>query len=141
MSPTKSQILYHNLILAIRSTQETLEGVAKFLERAANTFSWEIPFSCYVLIVVFFIITIVLYFVPLRLLLSVWGTNKVSFFQTSWRSKTCHMHSTWCSICLDDFIISNILFSITNSYYWNRIYKAKTFHHVKWRAFHELIWT
>ena len=80
LSPTKSQRSKLNPSSAIRSTQETLEGVAKFLERAANTFSWEIPFSCYVLVVLFFVITIVLYFVPLRLLLSVWGTNKVRFY-------------------------------------------------------------
>ena len=57
--------------------QETLETVASYLERAQNTFKWKLPFSSIVLLIAVSIITLVLYSVPLRTLLSVWGINKV----------------------------------------------------------------
>ena len=62
---------------ALRSTQDTLETIASMLERAANTFNWTIPFASRVLASLLIIISVVLYLVPIRLLLSLWGINKI----------------------------------------------------------------
>jgi hypothetical protein len=62
---------------ALRSTQDTLEMIASNLERLRNTFKWKIPFSCYVLSTAVIVISIVLFFIPIRILLSLWGINKI----------------------------------------------------------------
>ena len=64
---------------ALRNAQDTLETVASYLERIRNTFKWILPFSSIVLLIAVIIISVVLFLVPLRTLLSVWGINKVCY--------------------------------------------------------------
>ena len=66
-----------DLFLALRNAQDTLEGIAEILEKIQNTWNWEIGFSSATLSIAVFTITIVLYFLPIRILLSLWGVNKV----------------------------------------------------------------
>ncbi|CBY18638.1 unnamed protein product [Oikopleura dioica] len=62
---------------ALRNAQDTLEGVAEILEKIQNTWNWEIGFSSATLSIAVFIITFVLYLVPIRIMLSLWGVNKI----------------------------------------------------------------
>jgi len=56
--------------------QKQLGFLAHVLESIKNVFNFSVPFLSWLAFVVVFIITIVLYFVPLRVLLLIWGTNK-----------------------------------------------------------------
>merc|ERR1712106_1179545 len=56
--------------------QGHLGFLAHVLESVKNFFNFSVPFLSWLAFVVVFIITIVLYFVPLRVLLILWGTNK-----------------------------------------------------------------
>ena len=71
------KILRLTIFVALRNAQDTLEGIAEILEKIQNTWNWEIGFSSATLSIAVFIITIVLYFLPIRILLSLWGVNKV----------------------------------------------------------------
>ncbi|KAM4875331.1 multiple C2 and transmembrane domain-containing protein 1 isoform 3-T3 [Thomomys bottae] len=69
-----------NKIYAIQevcvSVQNILDEVASFGERIKNTFNWTVPFLSWLAIVAFCVFTVVLYFIPLRYLVLVWGINK-----------------------------------------------------------------
>ncbi|XP_012577395.1 PREDICTED: multiple C2 and transmembrane domain-containing protein 1 isoform X1 [Condylura cristata] len=69
-----------NKIYAIQevciSVQNILEEVASFGERIKNTFNWTVPFLSWLAIVAFCMFTIILYFIPLRYIVLVWGINK-----------------------------------------------------------------
>lgn len=56
--------------------QGHLGFLAHVLESVKNVFNFSVPFLSWLAFVVVFIITIVLYYVPLRVLLILWGTNK-----------------------------------------------------------------
>merc|ERR1719330_419288 len=56
--------------------QGHLGFLAHVLESVENVFNFSVPFLSWLAFVVVFIVTIVLYFVPLRVLLILWGTNK-----------------------------------------------------------------
>merc|ERR1719382_1421761 len=56
--------------------QKQLGFLAHVLESIKNVFNFSVPFLSWLAFVVVFIITVVLYFVPLRVLLLIWGTNK-----------------------------------------------------------------
>nr|XP_047139595.1 multiple C2 and transmembrane domain-containing protein 2 isoform X3 [Hydra vulgaris] len=56
--------------------QNHLNNIASFGERIKNTFAWTVPFLSYLLMVILLLATIVLYIVPLRYLLLLWGINK-----------------------------------------------------------------
>ncbi|NXT19276.1 MCTP1 protein, partial [Syrrhaptes paradoxus] len=58
------------------SVQNILDEVASFGERIKNTFNWTVPFLSWLAIVALFVFTIILYFVPLRYIVLVWGINK-----------------------------------------------------------------
>ncbi|XP_075399187.1 multiple C2 and transmembrane domain-containing protein 1 isoform X2 [Tenrec ecaudatus] len=69
-----------NKIYAIQevcvSVQNVLDGVASFGERIKNTFNWTVPFLSWLAIVALCVFTVVLYFIPLRYIVLVWGINK-----------------------------------------------------------------
>ncbi|XP_077901127.1 multiple C2 and transmembrane domain-containing protein 1 isoform X4 [Ictidomys tridecemlineatus] len=69
-----------NKIYAIQevcvSVQNILDEVASFGERIKNTFNWTVPFLSWLAIVALCVFTIILYFVPLRYIVLVWGINK-----------------------------------------------------------------
>nr|XP_054756528.1 multiple C2 and transmembrane domain-containing protein 1-like isoform X1 [Lytechinus pictus] len=59
-----------------QTIQNTLDQVACLGERVKNTFNFTVPWLSYLAIIVLFIVTIVLYFIPLRYLILAWGINK-----------------------------------------------------------------
>ncbi|XP_060091668.1 multiple C2 and transmembrane domain-containing protein 1 isoform X3 [Heteronotia binoei] len=58
------------------SVQNILDEVASFGERIKNTFNWTVPFLSWLAIVAFSVFTVILYFIPLRYIVLVWGINK-----------------------------------------------------------------
>ncbi|KAM4707822.1 multiple C2 and transmembrane domain-containing protein 1 isoform 3-T3 [Discoglossus pictus] len=58
------------------SVQGVLDEVASIGERIKNTFNWTVPFLTWLAIIALCLLTAVLYFIPLRYLVLVWGINK-----------------------------------------------------------------
>ncbi|KAM6363112.1 multiple C2 and transmembrane domain-containing protein 1 [Pluvialis apricaria] len=58
------------------SVQNILDEVASLGERIKNTFNWTVPFLSCLAIVALCVFTIILYFIPLRYIVLVWGINK-----------------------------------------------------------------
>ncbi|NXJ67657.1 MCTP1 protein, partial [Rostratula benghalensis] len=58
------------------SVQNILDEVASLGERIKNTFNWTVPFLSCLAIVALLVFTIILYFIPLRYIVLVWGINK-----------------------------------------------------------------
>ncbi|XP_072215153.1 multiple C2 and transmembrane domain-containing protein 1 isoform X4 [Excalfactoria chinensis] len=58
------------------SVQNILDDVASFGERIKNTFNWTVPFLSWLAIVALCVFTVILYFIPLRYIVLVWGINK-----------------------------------------------------------------
>nr|XP_044635969.1 multiple C2 and transmembrane domain-containing protein 1 isoform X11 [Equus asinus] len=69
-----------NKIYAIQevciSVQNILDEVASFGERIKNTFNWTVPFLSWLAIIALCVFTVILYFIPLRYIVLVWGINK-----------------------------------------------------------------
>ncbi|XP_053154643.1 multiple C2 and transmembrane domain-containing protein 1 isoform X4 [Hemicordylus capensis] len=58
------------------SVQNVLDEVASSGERIKNTFNWTVPFLSWLAIVALCVFTAILYFIPLRYIVLVWGINK-----------------------------------------------------------------
>ncbi|NXX86656.1 MCTP1 protein, partial [Urocolius indicus] len=58
------------------TVQNALDEVASFGERIKNTFNWTVPFLSWLAIVALSVFTVILYFIPLRYIVLVWGINK-----------------------------------------------------------------
>ncbi|XP_029108771.1 multiple C2 and transmembrane domain-containing protein 1-like isoform X2 [Scleropages formosus] len=58
------------------SVQSALDEVASYGERIKNTFNWTVPFLSCLAIVVLSIGTVVIYFIPFRYIVLIWGVNK-----------------------------------------------------------------
>uniref|UniRef100_A0A803KA54 Multiple C2 domains, transmembrane 1 n=1 Tax=Xenopus tropicalis TaxID=8364 RepID=A0A803KA54_XENTR len=58
------------------SVQNVLDEVASIAERIKNTFNWTVPFLTWLAIIALCLLTAVLYFIPLRYIVLVWGINK-----------------------------------------------------------------
>nr|QEN96195.1 multiple C2 domain and transmembrane region protein 1a isoform 2 [Danio rerio] len=58
------------------SVQNALDEVASYGERIKNTFNWTVPFLSWLAIVALCVVTLVLYFIPLRYIVLAWGVNK-----------------------------------------------------------------
>ncbi|TRY67420.1 hypothetical protein TCAL_09079 [Tigriopus californicus] len=56
--------------------QNGLGLVAHVLESLGNVFNFSVPFLSWMAFVIFCIVTLILYFVPLRAIIFVWGINK-----------------------------------------------------------------
>ncbi|XP_029399993.1 multiple C2 and transmembrane domain-containing protein 1 isoform X4 [Mus pahari] len=69
-----------NKIYAIQevcvSVQNILDEAASLGERIKNTFNWTVPFLSWLAIVALCVFTAILYFIPLRYIVLVWGINK-----------------------------------------------------------------
>lgn len=69
-----------NKIYAIQevcvSVQNILDEAASLGERVKNTFNWTVPFLSWLAIVALCVFTAILYFIPLRYIVLVWGINK-----------------------------------------------------------------
>ncbi|KAM5171326.1 multiple C2 and transmembrane domain-containing protein 2 [Mantella aurantiaca] len=58
------------------TVQNILEEIACFGERIKNTFNWSIPFLSLLACFILLIATFILYFIPLRYIILIWGINK-----------------------------------------------------------------
>uniref|UniRef100_A0A3P9M0G8 Multiple C2 domains, transmembrane 1a n=1 Tax=Oryzias latipes TaxID=8090 RepID=A0A3P9M0G8_ORYLA len=58
------------------SVQNALDEVASYGERIKNTFNWTVPFLSWLAIVALGSATVIIYFIPLRLIVLAWGVNK-----------------------------------------------------------------
>ncbi|NWT17227.1 MCTP1 protein, partial [Vireo altiloquus] len=58
------------------TVQNILDEIASFGERIKNTFNWTVPFLSWLAIVALSVFTVILYFIPLRYIILVWGINK-----------------------------------------------------------------
>ncbi|KAE8618290.1 hypothetical protein XENTR_v10009345 [Xenopus tropicalis] len=58
------------------TVQNVLEELACFGERIKNTFNWSVPFLSLLACCILMIATVLLYFVPLRYIVLIWGINK-----------------------------------------------------------------
>lgn len=56
--------------------QNVLEEIANIGERVKNIFNWSVPFVSCLTCLVLFVATSLLYFIPLRYLVLIWGVNK-----------------------------------------------------------------
>ncbi|KAG1971424.1 multiple C2 and transmembrane domain-containing protein [Pimephales promelas] len=60
----------------IITVQNALDQVACFGERVKNTFNWSVPFLSWLAITVLCAVATLIYFIPLRYIVLVWGINK-----------------------------------------------------------------
>ncbi|XP_075063809.1 multiple C2 and transmembrane domain-containing protein 2 isoform X1 [Mixophyes fleayi] len=58
------------------TVQNILEEIACFGERIKNTFNWSVPFLSFLACSILLVATIILYVIPLRYIILVWGINK-----------------------------------------------------------------
>lgn len=56
--------------------QQAMDMIACLGERVKNTFNWSVPWLSSLAIIFLSLATLVLYFIPLRILLLLWGINK-----------------------------------------------------------------
>ncbi|XP_053514842.1 multiple C2 and transmembrane domain-containing protein 2 isoform X2 [Artibeus jamaicensis] len=60
----------------VSTVQNILEEIASFGERIKNTFNWTVPFLSFLACLMLAVATIMLYFIPLRYIILLWGINK-----------------------------------------------------------------
>ncbi|XP_020819911.1 multiple C2 and transmembrane domain-containing protein 2 isoform X5 [Phascolarctos cinereus] len=60
----------------ITTVQNVLEEMASFGERIKNTFNWTVPFLSGLACLALAAATVILYFIPLRYIILIWGINK-----------------------------------------------------------------
>ncbi|XP_030886808.1 multiple C2 and transmembrane domain-containing protein 2-like isoform X2 [Leptonychotes weddellii] len=60
----------------VSTVQNILEEIASFGERIKNMFNWTVPFLSFLACLILAVTTIVLYFIPLRYIILIWGINK-----------------------------------------------------------------
>ncbi|KAM9640766.1 multiple C2 and transmembrane domain-containing protein 2 isoform 4-T7 [Morphnus guianensis] len=65
--------MVQEIIIAVQSI---LEEIASFGERIKNTFNWTVPFLSVLACLVLAAATVILYFIPLRYIVLIWGINK-----------------------------------------------------------------
>ncbi|XP_043937813.1 multiple C2 and transmembrane domain-containing protein 2 [Protopterus annectens] len=58
------------------AVQNILDEIASFGERIKNTFNWTVPFLSKLACLILAAVTVVLYFIPLRYIILIWGINK-----------------------------------------------------------------
>ncbi|KGL74331.1 Multiple C2 and transmembrane domain-containing protein 2, partial [Tinamus guttatus] len=65
--------MVQEIIIAVQSI---LEEIASFGERIKNTFNWTVPFLSVLACLVLVAATVILYYIPLRYIVLIWGINK-----------------------------------------------------------------
>ncbi|XP_003413841.2 multiple C2 and transmembrane domain-containing protein 2 isoform X3 [Loxodonta africana] len=60
----------------VSTVQNIFEEIASFGERIKNTFNWTVPFLSVLACLILAVATIILYFIPLRYIILIWGINK-----------------------------------------------------------------
>uniref|UniRef100_A0A8C2Z6K5 Multiple C2 domains, transmembrane 2a n=1 Tax=Cyclopterus lumpus TaxID=8103 RepID=A0A8C2Z6K5_CYCLU len=66
----------HMVQEVVLTVQNLLEDIANIGERIKNIFNWSIPFLSCLVCLVLFVTTSLLYFIPLRYIVLIWGVNK-----------------------------------------------------------------
>ncbi|KAK2842232.1 hypothetical protein Q5P01_012432 [Channa striata] len=66
----------HMVQEVVLAVQNVLEEIANIGERAKNIFNWSVPFLSFLVCLVLFVSTALLYFIPLRYIVLIWGVNK-----------------------------------------------------------------
>uniref|UniRef100_A0A8C6NSW6 Multiple C2 domains, transmembrane 2a n=1 Tax=Nothobranchius furzeri TaxID=105023 RepID=A0A8C6NSW6_NOTFU len=66
----------HMVQEVVLTVQNVLEEIADIGERIKNVFNWSVPFMSYLACLVLFAAATLLYFIPLRYIVLVWGINK-----------------------------------------------------------------
>uniref|UniRef100_A0AAV2KRW1 C2 domain-containing protein n=1 Tax=Knipowitschia caucasica TaxID=637954 RepID=A0AAV2KRW1_KNICA len=66
----------HMVQEVVLAVQNVLEEIANIGERVKNIFNWSVPFVSCLACLVLFVATALLYFIPLRYLVLMWGVNK-----------------------------------------------------------------
>ena len=54
-----------------------MDEIASIGERVKNTFNWTVPFMSVFAVVILSIVATLLYFIPCRVIILLWGVNKV----------------------------------------------------------------
>lgn len=60
------------------TVQNALGYVASLAEEIKNTFNFSVPYLSWLAIIILSVISLVLYFIPLRMIVMLWGVNKFS---------------------------------------------------------------
>ncbi|XP_030622951.1 multiple C2 and transmembrane domain-containing protein 1 [Chanos chanos] len=58
------------------SVQSGLDEVASYGERIKNTFNWTVPFLSWLIVLTLSVATLLLFFIPVRYIVLLWGVNK-----------------------------------------------------------------
>lgn len=66
----------HMVQEVVLAVQNVLEEIANIGERMKNIFDWSVPFLSCMACLVLFVATALLYFIPLRYIVLIWGVNK-----------------------------------------------------------------
>lgn len=67
---------WHTVERVCQTIQNKLDEVACLGERIKNTFNFTVPWLTWFAILVLFVATVILYFIPVRFLILAWGINK-----------------------------------------------------------------
>ncbi|XP_034032447.1 multiple C2 and transmembrane domain-containing protein 2 isoform X2 [Thalassophryne amazonica] len=67
---------FHMVQEVVLVVQNCLEEIANIGERIKNIFNWSVPFLSCMAFLVLFVATAVLYYIPLRYIVLIWGVNK-----------------------------------------------------------------
>ncbi|XP_054632867.1 multiple C2 and transmembrane domain-containing protein 2 isoform X2 [Dunckerocampus dactyliophorus] len=78
LEPGKKGIMekIHMVQEVVLAVQNILEEIASIGERVKNIFNWSVPFMSCLACLVLFAATSLLYFIPLRYIVLIWGINK-----------------------------------------------------------------
>lgn len=60
------------------TVQNAIGFIASICESCKNTFNFSVPFLSWLLIMVLMVGTVILYYIPIRYLVMLWGVNKFS---------------------------------------------------------------
>ncbi|XP_045893376.1 multiple C2 and transmembrane domain-containing protein 2 [Micropterus dolomieu] len=66
----------HMVQEVVLAVQNVLEEIAMIGERLKNIFNWSVPFVSYLTCLALFVVTVLLYFIPMRYMVLIWGVNK-----------------------------------------------------------------
>ncbi|XP_067358582.1 multiple C2 and transmembrane domain-containing protein 2 isoform X2 [Channa argus] len=66
----------HMVQEVVLAVQNILEEIANIGERAKNIFNWSVPFLSFLACLVLFVSAALLYLIPLRYIVLIWGVNK-----------------------------------------------------------------
>ncbi|XP_061898565.1 multiple C2 and transmembrane domain-containing protein 2 isoform X2 [Entelurus aequoreus] len=78
LEPNKKGLMdkFYMVQEVVLTVQNVLEEVANMGERIKNIFNWSVPFMSCLTCLVLFAATTLLYFIPLRYIVLIWGVNK-----------------------------------------------------------------